>query len=97
MRRLIFALPSILLLSIFTFTAAFAAEPLRVVAGTSLITDIVNDLTAGDSEVLTIIQGSSCPGHENAKTQDFVFAAKADLVLIHPVPCRASISRYSSA
>ncbi|MBB5143689.1 metal ABC transporter substrate-binding protein [Desulfovibrio intestinalis] len=84
MRRLIFALPSILLLSLFTFTAAFAAEPLRVVAGTSLITDIVNDLTAGDSEVITIIQGSSCPGHENAKTQDFVFAAKADLVLIHP-------------
>lgn len=84
MRRLIFALPSILLLSIFAFTAAFAAEPLRVVAGTSLITDIVNDLTAGDSEVLTIIQGSSCPGHENAKTHDFVFAAKADLVLIHP-------------
>lgn len=84
MRRRSFVLSCTLLLCFFAFPAAYAAEPLRVVAGTSLITDIVNDLTVGDSEVLTIIQGSSCPGHENAKTHDFVFAAKADLVLIHP-------------
>lgn len=73
-----------LLLCFFVFSAALAAEPLRIVTGTSLITDIVNDLAVGGCEVLTIIRGSSCPGHESAKTHDFVFAAKADLVLIHP-------------
>ena len=46
--------------------SATAAEPLRVVAGTSLISDIVADLTDGKSETLTLIQGSSCPGHGNA-------------------------------
>lgn len=59
------------------------AQELRVVAGTSLIEDIVRDLTEGKSQVLTLVQGSSCPGQDHAKTQDFVFAAEADLVLIH--------------
>lgn len=61
-----------------------AAEPVRIVAGTSLISDIVADLTQGKSQILTLIQGSSCPGHENANTGDYVFAAKANLLLIHP-------------
>ena len=60
------------------------AEPVRIVAGTSLISDIVADLTQGKSQILTLIQGSSCPGHENASTGDYVFAAKANLLLIHP-------------
>ena len=64
--------------------SATAAEPLRVVAGTSLISDIVADLTEGKSETLTLIQGSSCPGHENASTGDYVFAAKSKLLLVHP-------------
>ena len=59
------------------------AEPLRIIAGTSLIEDIVHDLTDRKAEVITIINGSSCPGHESVRTTDFVFAAKADLVLIH--------------
>jgi len=59
------------------------AAPLKVIAGTSLIEDIVRDLTGGDAEIITIIQGSSCPGHENIRTTDFVFAAKADIVLLH--------------
>ena len=63
---------------------ALAAEPLRIIAGTSLISDIVADLTQGKSQILTLIQGSSCPGHENASTGDYVFAAKANLLIIHP-------------
>ena len=59
------------------------AASLKIIAGTSLVEDIVEDLTGGKAEVLTIIQGSSCPGHENVRTSDFVFAAKADLVLLH--------------
>lgn len=59
------------------------AEALRVVAGTSLIEDIVRDLTDGKSQILTLVQGSSCPGQDHSKTRDFVHAAGADLVLIH--------------
>lgn len=59
------------------------AANLRIVAGTSLIEDIARDLSGGKSDILTLVPGSSCPGHDNARTQDFVFAAKADLVLIH--------------
>ena len=64
--------------------AAQAAEPVRIIAGTSLIADIVADLTRGESQILTLIQGSSCPGHENANTGDYVFAARANLLIIHP-------------
>lgn len=71
------------LLAIPAAAAAPQGRPLKIMVGTSLIEDIVRDLTAGQGEILTIIQGSSCPGHESAKTSDFVFAAKADILLIH--------------
>jgi len=61
-----------------------ASNKLRVVAGTSLIADIVADLMPNHSAILTLVQGSSCPGHESANTHDYVFAAKANLLLIHP-------------
>lgn len=59
------------------------AAPLKVVTGTALIDDIVVDLTGGEVQTLTLIKGSSCPGHESVRTTDFLFAADADLVLIH--------------
>ena len=59
------------------------AKPIKVIAGTSLIEDIVHDLSGGQAEVVTIIKGSSCPGHESVKTTDFVFAAQADIILVH--------------
>lgn len=72
------------LVLLFCSTASQAADAVRVVAGTSLISDIVADLTQNRCEILTLIQGSSCPGHENASTGDYVFAARANLLLIHP-------------
>lgn len=78
------ALPLCLLLFLaFASPALARSDGLKIIAGTSLIEDIVSDLTGGRAEILTMIKGSSCPGHENIKTSDFVFAAKADLVLIH--------------
>jgi len=72
------------LVLLFCSTASQAADAVRVVAGTSLISDIVADLTQNRCEILTLNQGSSCPGHENASTGDYVFAARANLLLIHP-------------
>ena len=71
------------LLVLFCFASHAQASSIKIVAGTSLVEDIVRDLTDGDAEIVTIIQGSSCPGHENIRTTDFVFAAKADIVLLH--------------
>ena len=59
------------------------AKTMKVIAGTSLIEDIVHDLSGGQAEVITIIKGSSCPGHETVKTTDFVFAAQADMIIVH--------------
>ncbi|MBO4335562.1 MAG: zinc ABC transporter substrate-binding protein [Desulfovibrio sp.] len=75
-------LPLLFICILTTFGESRAAA-LRIVAGTSLISDIVKDLTAGECELKILIQGSSCPGHDDVKTKDFVFAAKADLVLLH--------------
>lgn len=59
------------------------AQAARIVAGTSLIEDMVHDLMGGEGDVLTLIQGAACPGHDHGRTRDFMFAAKADIVLIH--------------
>ncbi|MDR2075362.1 MAG: metal ABC transporter substrate-binding protein [Desulfovibrio sp.] len=59
------------------------AETLKIVAGTSLIEDIVRDLTSGRVEMITLMPGSHCPGQDDVKASDFVFAAGADLALLH--------------
>ena len=63
--------------------AVASEEPLKVLAGTSLIEDIVTDLTGGRAEIVTLLPGSSCPGHNDVKAADLLFAAKADAVIIH--------------
>ncbi|MDR3175176.1 MAG: metal ABC transporter substrate-binding protein [Desulfovibrio sp.] len=79
MRTLLF------LVALCLFLPAFqaVAQPLKIVAGTSLIDDIVRDLTGGRAQTVVLIPGSSCPGHDALKTSDFVFAAGADLFLVH--------------
>jgi zinc transport system substrate-binding protein len=59
------------------------AGTLKIIAGTSLIEDVLRDLTDGRAEITTMLPGSSCPGHEDVKTTDFVFAARADLAFVH--------------
>jgi ABC-type Zn uptake system ZnuABC Zn-binding protein ZnuA len=64
-------------------TQQSAETPLRVIVGTSLIEDVVNDLTENRAQVLTLIAASSCPGHEDMKATDVIFAANAQLALTH--------------
>lgn len=59
------------------------AGAVKIVAGSSLLADIVLDLADGKASVLTMVPGSSCPGHEAVKTTDLLFAARADLILVH--------------
>jgi zinc transport system substrate-binding protein len=62
---------------------AAGGETLKVVAGTSLVEDIVLDLTSGRVAMVTITPGSSCPGHTDIKATDMAFAANADVALVH--------------
>ena len=63
--------------------AAEGASPLKVVAGTSLVEDIVLDLTGARAAMVTITAGSSCPGQMDLKATDMAFAASADVALVH--------------
>ncbi|MDR1489448.1 MAG: metal ABC transporter substrate-binding protein [Desulfovibrio sp.] len=76
---------TLLLIALCVMLPAFqaGAEPLKIVAGTSLIDDIAQDLTGGRAQTIVLVPGSSCPGHDALKTSDFVFAAGADLFLVH--------------
>jgi len=78
-----FLLCALLLLAACWSGNAAAEKPLKIIAGTSLIEDIARDLSGNTAEILTLVQGSNCPGHENVKTSDFVFAAGADILLLH--------------
>lgn len=81
MKRLpIFGILSLLLL---WPAVAAGADTLKVVAGTSLVEDIVLDLTSRRVTMVTITPGSSCPGHTDLKATDMAFAASADVALVH--------------
>ena len=63
--------------------SAKADDVLRIVAGTSLIEDVVRDLAGEETEIVVLIPGSSCPGHNDIKARDVVFAANADAIVLH--------------
>jgi zinc transport system substrate-binding protein len=71
--------------SLLLVRSALAAGPdtLTVVAGTSLVEDIVRDLTTGRAAMVTVTPGASCPGHSDLKATDMAFAATADVALVH--------------
>jgi zinc transport system substrate-binding protein len=64
-------------------TPVQAAEPLRILAGTTLVEDIVADLGGNAFVTHTLIPGSVCPGHTDLKASDVSFAQSASAVLLH--------------
>lgn len=81
MRR--FSLLVVVLLWLGCPAVTAGGDALKVVAGTSLVEDIVLDLTARRVAMVTITPGSSCPGHTDIKATDMAFAADADVALVH--------------
>ncbi len=77
--------PILVVVPLFLASSAIAAgiDTLNVVAGTSLVEDIVRDLTAGRVTMVTITPGSSCPGHSDLKATDMAFTVSADVALVH--------------
>lgn len=60
------------------------AEQLRFVAGTTLLSDILQDLGGGTAIIRTVIPGGACPGHYDLKPGDLRILQKADAVFLHP-------------
>lgn len=82
MRRALFALAVLLVFFAATARAADIGH-MRVLAGTTLVEDIVRDLAGPETTVRTIIPAAACPGHYDVKASDVVFAGEADLVALH--------------
>jgi zinc transport system substrate-binding protein len=54
-----------------------------IVAGSSLITDIVQDIADGKLEVRTLIPPGMCPGHYDVKPSDVESLANSKALIIH--------------
>lgn len=59
------------------------AKELKIVAGTTLLADILTEL-APDATIRTVIPGGACPGHYDIKPGDLKLLSEADVLFIHP-------------
>lgn len=74
------------LLAILVCLAAVHAQaktPIPVMAGTSLIEDILAGLAGPRLKVKTVIPAAACPGHYDVKTSDVTFLSQAKIILLH--------------
>lgn len=67
-----------------TKSALSKSDERSYVLGSTLLEDIVSDLTAGRAKTRLLISGSACPGHTDVKASDLVFAANAQGIYVHP-------------
>lgn len=58
------------------------AHGLRLLAGTTILSDILRDL-APHAEVRTLIPGGSCPGHHDMRPGDIRLVAEAGAIFLH--------------
>jgi zinc transport system substrate-binding protein len=61
-----------------------SAAPLRILAGTSNIADVVQQIAGQDVAVTTIIPGGACPGHYDIRPGDITILSQADAIVLHP-------------
>lgn len=67
-----------------TKSALSKSDERSYVLGSTLLEDIVSDLTTGRAKTRLLISGSACPGHTDVKASDLVFAANAQGIYVHP-------------
>jgi len=83
--RLIFSL----LLSICCMAGALSAQvhaaqqPVRILAGSTLIADVLGDLAPKGAEIRVLIPGGACPGHFDLKPSDLQLVQGAQAVILH--------------
>lgn len=72
------------------FAATASSERRSYMLGSSLIEDIVKDLTDGDAATRLFVSGSACPGHTDVKASDLIFALHSNGIFVHPPQIRLS-------
>ena len=72
----------LILASIFTFLSC-TQEPVDVMAGSSLIGNIIQDVAGNELETRTIIPPGVCPGHYDIKPSDIEALANSRALFIH--------------
>ncbi len=85
MKRLCIAgiMVGLLFIGLSPFISCAEKPELEVLTGTSLIADIVKDISGGKIGVRNIIPPGSCPGHYDVKPGDIEAVAKGKIFLIH--------------
>ena len=82
-RKLVPGILAVLLLAIL-FTLSSCAQPSAdIMAGSSLITNIIQDVADGKLETHTLIPPGVCPGHYDVKPGDIVALANSKALFIH--------------
>jgi len=77
---------AVLLLAALLLTMSCTSSPAAsadIVAGSSLIADIAQDLTDGKMEVRNLIPPGMCPGHYDVKPSDVETLANSKVFIIH--------------
>jgi len=72
----------LILASIFTLLSC-TQEPVDVMAGSSFIGNIIQDVAGGELETRTIIPPGVCPGHYDTKPSDIEALANSRALFIH--------------
>ena len=67
----------------FLIRAQHAQPSIDIMAGSSLITDIIQDVADGKVETRTLIPPGVCPGHYDVKPSDIVALANSTALFIH--------------
>ena len=63
--------------------AQYAQPSADIMAGSSLITDIIQDVADGKLTTYTLIPPGMCPGHYDVKPSDIETLANSDVLIIH--------------
>ena len=78
------AIVAMLLTAALLLPLSCSPSPGGVIAGTSLIAEIAQDLAGGKLEVQNLIPPGMCPGHYDMKPSDVEALANSKALLIHP-------------
>ena len=84
-RKLVPGIVAVLVVILVTFLvrAQHAPPSVDIMAGTSLITNIIQDVADGKLEPRTLIPPGVCPGHYDVKPSDIVALANSKALFIH--------------
>ena len=74
----------VLLLTLVGCSASEKKGTTEIIAGTSLIADIISDLTDASVDTYTLLPSSSCPSQFDMKASDIGRLQQAQLMFVHP-------------